>query len=241
MVDIFCFLQHEFIHLCMQHFTLNLFFLNQKRFIAFLIILMQSLQQNAYFQENPYGTLLKNTSEKLFFVIFGFFFLNLFCKIIFHIQLEAQTGIRNLSPAEFRSPAFPATGWIFGANDRFMVCLPCCRVHKPIATVNVFFLLDTGCKITYLSSKTIGALFRNDECVSETSLRFSIGVSSLECFNFRSSWFHHQNKNNKIFVKGRTEQIFIMKTLKPNFTASYSKIGYKNFNFSKASVRKFYN
>jgi hypothetical protein len=75
--------------------------------------------------------------------------------------------------------AFPVEGVIYGENDRLMVCLPCRRVKKSAATVNVWFLIDTGSYPSFLAKKTIEALIRDDDPVPD-ALRIAIQVSFLE-------------------------------------------------------------
>lgn len=69
----------------------------------------------------------------------------------------------NLSPANFPSQSFPVQGTVYGLNNRLVVCLVCRRVKRPAATVNVWFLVDTGSNPTYLSKKTIEALIGPDD------------------------------------------------------------------------------
>jgi hypothetical protein len=92
-----------------------------------------------------------------------------------------QEGIVNLSPAEFPSVAFPVDGVIYGQNKRLMVCLPCRRVKKSAATVNVWFIVDTGSNCNFLAKKTIEALIREDDPFSP-ALRVAMQVSFLELF-----------------------------------------------------------
>jgi hypothetical protein len=68
-----------------------------------------------------------------------------------------------LSLATFPLQAFPVQGVVYGPNDRLMICLVCRRVKKPAATVNIWFLVDTGSYITFLAKKTIEALIGSDD------------------------------------------------------------------------------
>jgi mevalonate pyrophosphate decarboxylase len=77
--------------------------------------------------------------------------------------------------------AFPVDGVIYGENNRLMVCLPCRRAKKSAATVNVWFIVDTGSNITFLAKETIEALIREDDPFPP-ALRVAIQVSFLECF-----------------------------------------------------------
>jgi hypothetical protein len=81
----------------------------------------------------------------------------------------------------FPSVAFPVDGVIFGENDRLMVCLPCRRVKKSAATINVWFLIDTGSYPSFLAKKTIEALIHEDDPFPD-ALKVAIQVSSLEYF-----------------------------------------------------------
>jgi hypothetical protein len=94
-------------------------------------------------------------------------------------QLGDQEGIVNLSPAVFPSVAFPVDGVIYGENNRLMVCMPCCRVKKSAATVNIWFIVDTGSNCTFLAKETIEALIRKDDPFPER-LRIAIQVSLFE-------------------------------------------------------------
>ncbi|PAV87538.1 hypothetical protein WR25_09483 [Diploscapter pachys] len=97
-------------------------------------------------------------------------------------ELGDQEGIVNLSPTVFPSVAFPADGVIYSESNRLMVCLPCRHVRKPAATVNVWFIVDTGSNWTFLAKETIEALICKDDPFPRR-LRVAIGDpnSEIEC------------------------------------------------------------
>jgi hypothetical protein len=90
-----------------------------------------------------------------------------------------MVGIANLSPAEFPSEAFPVEGRVYGENNRLMVCLSCRRVKKSAATINVWFIVNTGSNVTFLAKETVEALVRDDDPFPE-ALLVAIQVSFLE-------------------------------------------------------------
>lgn len=76
----------------------------------------------------------------------------------------------------FPEASFPVDGVIYSENNRLMVCLPCRRVKKPAATINVWFIVDTGSNCSFLSKETIEALIRKDDPFPK-ALRIAVQVT----------------------------------------------------------------
>uniref|UniRef100_A0AC34QI88 Uncharacterized protein n=1 Tax=Panagrolaimus sp. JU765 TaxID=591449 RepID=A0AC34QI88_9BILA len=103
------------------------------------------------------------------------------------LELEAIGKIHhveNLGPGSFTTPSFPATGHILGPNNRFMIPLVCQVVGSPKEPVNVWFLVDTRATVTYLTMKTMHAIF-GPEADTMGDLRFLIHIqdqrSVIDC------------------------------------------------------------
>mmetsp|Transcript_35538 Transcript_35538/g.85984 ORF Transcript_35538/g.85984 Transcript_35538/m.85984 type:complete len:220 (+) Transcript_35538:52-711(+) len=61
---------------------------------------------------------------------------------------------------KYLSVPWPATGVIYGYNNRLMVNLPCRRARpdRGYKVLNVYFLLDTACPCSYLCREAMDAL-----------------------------------------------------------------------------------
>lgn len=83
----------------------------------------------------------------------------------------------------FPSPAFPVNGVLYGSFSRFMIPLVCQRAKKSDAQiVNIWFLVDTGSPHTYLSDKSLKAVFgAGNEHIDQ--FRVAIQVSFWLKFN----------------------------------------------------------
>uniref|UniRef100_A0A1I7XLI7 DUF1758 domain-containing protein n=1 Tax=Heterorhabditis bacteriophora TaxID=37862 RepID=A0A1I7XLI7_HETBA len=63
-----------------------------------------------------------------------------------------------------------------------MVCLPCRRVKKPAATINVWFIVNKGSNYSFLAKETIEALIgKNDPFPNALRVAMQDPGSKIEC------------------------------------------------------------
>lgn len=81
----------------------------------------------------------------------------------------------HLSSCVFPSKPFPVSGIIYEINERFMVPLVCQADEEKGPILNVWFMIDTTSPYTFLTEKTINALFGPGK-------RDSVYISLQVCF-----------------------------------------------------------
>lgn len=102
----------------------------------------------------------------------------------------------NLSPTDhLPTPLFPATGKIYNTERRLMIPLAIRDLSNPESkTLNVWFLVATGCRFTTLSVKTLEA-FKGVGTVKSShhyQYRFAIQDpdSNIACYVSKSNFEH---------------------------------------------------
>ena len=91
-------------------------------------------------------------------------------------------GNEYLSEASPFPLEWPATGVIYGYNQRLMISLPCRRGRpdRGYKVLNVFFLVDTGSPCSYLCQEAMTALIGNPTCALPEQLSVVIQDESFQ-------------------------------------------------------------
>ena len=81
-------------------------------------------------------------------------------------KITIGRGKEYLSPAVSIQLPWPATGVIYGHNNRLMISMPCRRARsgRGYKVLNVFFLFDTGSPVSYLCKEAMQALINKPGC-----------------------------------------------------------------------------